>query len=227
MKKIYHKCKNGGKRYILFIDEIMVDFDCLDFSVLAELEELLKEIDLLWAFNPAAFDMSYDYNEVKFPTSIERALVKRLKTKYRNSFQIGNLLLHVNGIFVGLKEKYKCLPASEDNPLDASILSIGNLPLWIDCPNPNTTIEQVLDFLMEENHVDYKPFTILHSVDEEDSRTSLQNWCAREQLDWKVSSFFDMTGSEADNVIALVEDETTNLEVFSRARKELVVITMR
>ena len=215
-----------GKKYIVFIDEIMVDFDCLDFSVLKNLEALLEDIDLLWAFNPAAFDMTNEYGDIKFPLSLDGALVKRLRTKYRNSLQIGILLAHVNYFFLELNEEYKCLPAIQDNPLDQSILISGELPLWIDCLNPETTIEEVLDFVLV--HVDCKmPFTILYSVDQEQSNKSLLEWCQSNQLDnWKVTSYWDMTGSEADNIIAIVKDATPNLEVFSRARKNLVIVTM-
>ena len=226
LKRIQQKCKKNGKKYIVFIDEIMVDFDCLDFSALIDLEVLLEDIDLLWAFNPAAFDMTHEYADIKFPLVFDGALVKRLRTKYRNSLQIAILLLHVNHFFVGLKEEYKCLPATQDNPLDPSFLISGELPLWIDCQNPETTIEEVLDFVLE--HVGcVKPFTILYSVDQEQSYKSLLEWCQSNQLNnWKVMSYWDMTGSEADNVIAIVEDATPNLEVFSRARKNLVIVTI-
>ena len=46
-----------------------------------------------------------------------------------------------------------------------------------------------------------------------------------EKENWKVCTFPEMTGSETEVLIAYIEDAYSNMEVFSRARKQLTIVT--
>ena len=63
--------------------------------------------------------------------------------------------------------------------------------------------------------------TLVHSSFKEFSQEA-KSWLDQEE--WKVSEFVDMTGSETDNLVAFIEDATANMEVFSRAKKQLIVV---
>ena len=49
------------------------------------------------------------------------------------------------------------------------------------------------------------------------------DWCQEKK--WDIVSHGNMTGSERDLVIAFADDNLGNLEVMSRARKRLIIIT--
>lgn len=51
----------------------------------------------------------------------------------------------------------------------------------------------------------------------------LHRWCINN--DWDVVTHGNMTGSERDIIIAFVDDKFGNLEVMSRARKRLFIVT--
>jgi len=42
---------------------------------------------------------------------------------------------------------------------------------------------------------------------------------------WKTLDFTHMTGSETEVLVAFIEDTYANIEVFSRAKKQLIIVT--
>ena len=58
---------------------------------------------------------------------------------------------------------------------------------------------------------------------EQNLSQSVYDWCLDKK--WDVVSHGNMTGSERDLVIAFTDDNLGNLEVMSRARNRLIIVT--
>ena len=110
------------------------------------------------------------------------------------------------------------------------VFFLGSVPLWIEKKSYVDDIK-VLDFITKskffpspdeicQNEVKY---AILISPTKECEH--LVNWC-KLHAGWKVVKYSDVTGSEFPYVVAIVEDDRINLEVFSRAQQGLIIVTM-
>ena len=203
--------------HLIVIDEILVKFDCLDFS---ELLINFLTIHLYMAVNPNGYSMTKPF--VVIPPIGDNVFARRLRSKHRNCYLIAVLLSHVNYFLNQKNDHYKCLAASEDRTLDASTLALGHLPIWIQTTLPNTPEENVLQYIKEnylKNETDVTVLISIRKILTED----FKKWC--KDSGWTITNFLDMTGSERKNVVAIVEDVTANLEVLSRAKERLFIIT--
>ena len=213
---------NGEKRqYIILLDEILVNNDGMDFS---EVQLIYSLINILMAVNPAGFYLTKTVEITSL--SGNNVLPKQLFTRHRNSFQIAVLLAHINKFYkeretLNLGAKYKCLDAVNDKPLDDSDLPSGPLPIWIQ-RSQDATDEEVLEYMKESFLKEAIGVTLVHSSRKQFSQEA-KSWLDQEE--WKVLIFRDMTGSETDNLVAFIEDTTANMEVFSRAKKLLIIVT--
>ena len=214
-KKINEK-NHGQKQYIILIDEIIVNYDCFDFSIL---QLIYSFINVLMAVNPAAFSLTKPFEITSPPGS--NVLAKHLITRHRNSFQIAVLLAHINKFLKDSDFPYKCLDTANDKPLDATKLPSGPLTIWIQ-RSEEASDENVLQYLKDYYLQDAKSVTLVHSFHRQLSNTA-KLWLDQEK--WKVSGFRQMTGSETDILVAFIEDTYANMEVFSRAKKQLIVVT--
>ena len=96
------------------------------------------------------------------------------------------------------------------------------MPIWIQTTLPNTPEENVLQYIKEnylKNETDVTVLISIRKILTED----FKKWC--KDSGWTITNFLDMTGSERKNVVAIVEDVTANLEVLSRAKERLFIIT--
>ena len=148
----------------------------------------------------------------------------RLLSKHRNSFKIANLLAHYNKHRYdhGLENSYKCLPSDGDNQLDIFNMSQGPLPIWIKLTNDKTTIE-ALEYILKNFLIKTTSVTILFTPKKK-LNLGVQRFCKDHK--WKISTFYNMTGGEDETIISLVEDYCSVLETFSRAKINLIIITM-
>ena len=64
--------------------------------------------------------------------------------------------------------------------------------------------------------------TLVHSIKKQFNHQEI-SWMANEN--WMVLEFTQMTGSETEVLVAFIEDTYANMEVFSRARKKLIIVT--
>ena len=80
----------------------------------------------------------------------------------------------------------------------------------------------MLQYLKESFLQEATNITIVNSFIRNFSQEA-KSWLDQEK--WKVLQFSDMTGSETDNLVAFVEDSYANMEVFSRAKKQLIIVT--
>ena len=97
LKKLLNKINElnrGDKHYILVIDELVVNNDGIDFSLL-ELD--FPNITVLVSVNPAAYFMTKEV--VIKPPSRKNVLEVQLTTKHRNSYQIAVLIVHINKFY--------------------------------------------------------------------------------------------------------------------------------
>lgn len=212
-----NEMNRGKKHIIILLDEVMIHYDCIDFSAL-QLEYPFMTIII--AVNPAGYELTKEV--VIIPPSRKNVLAVQLKAKHRNSYQIAVLIAHINKFLIGVKdETYKCLDSSNDKPLVPSNLPNGPLPIWVQ-RSPETTDEQVLKYLKVNFLQASSNVTLVHSIGKEFTPQT-RSWIANEN--WKVLEFTQMTGSETDVLVAFIEDTYANMEVFSRARKQLIIVT--
>ena len=80
----------------------------------------------------------------------------------------------------------------------------------------------MLEYLKESFFQEARTVTLVHSIMKQFSQEA-KSWLDQEK--WKVLEFQDMTGSETDILVAYIEDSYSNMEVLSRAKKHLIVVT--
>ena len=217
--KIIDQQSKEGEQHLVLCDELTADKNGDNFTKL--LDGVDKPIALM-AVNPAAFKMS---NAIAIqPPERENVTDAQLKTKHRNAFPIGNLMLHYNEHQQNcnlIKSKYKCLSANKDCQLDASMLASGPIPIWIKQGQTISDLE-VLQYILDKL-LKFNTFvTLLHSP-KKDLNQEIKDFCEK-QL-WKTCTFWNITGSEGECIISLVEDGYESMETFSRAKNQLVIIT--
>ena len=182
-----------------------------------DLKLIYSFINVLMAVNPAGYNLT-KLVEIMSPLG-SNVFNKQLFTRHRNSYQIAMVLAHINKFYKYRNIGYKCLGAENDTPLDASNLPSGPLPIWIQ-RSQETTDEEVLEYLNLSFLQGAKNVTLVHSFQKQFSQEA-KSWLDQEKF--KVLEFEHMTGSETDNLVAFIEHY--DMEVFSRAKKHLIVVT--
>ena len=222
LKTIDRQSKEG-EQHLVLSDELTVDRSEDNFTRC--LDGIGKPIALM-AVNPAANRMSRKINVQ--PPEGENVTHAQMRTKHRSAFPIGNLLLHYNEHIQlsdsDLQNKnahYLCLSAKKDCQLDASKLAQGLIPIWITQEEAVSDLE-VLQYILDKLLMHDTSVTLLHSPIVELPQ-EIQNFSEKQH--WKTCTYWNMTGSEDECIISLVEDLTASLETFSRAKNKLVIIT--
>ena len=212
-----NEINNKGKKHIIILlDEVIINYNCIDFSGL-QLD--YPFITIIIAINPAGYNLTKEV-VIKHP-SRKNVLAVQLKTKHRNSYQIAVLISHINKFLNQEGGAYKCLDSANDKPLEPSNLPTGPLPIWIQ-RSPETSDEHVLDDLKSKISPEAMNVTLVHSGKRQFSYET-NVWL--QKANWNVCIFTDMTGSETEVLVAFIEDIFANMEVFSRARKRLIIVT--
>ena len=209
--------KNNGKKHIIILlDEVIVNHDCIDFSGL-RLD--YPFITIIIAVNPAGYDLTKEV--VIKPPSRKNVWAVQLKSKHRNSYQIAVLIAHINKFLKDQGGAYKCLDSANDKPLDPSNLASGPLPIWVHI-RLEMADEQVLKYLKVNFLQDFSNVTLVHSFKKTFSYEA-KLWL--EKAKWNVFHLHDMIGSETEVLVAFIEDTCANMELFSRARRQLIIVT--
>ena len=159
--------------------------------------------------------------EIKF--SNNEIFSKQLRTRHRNSFLLSSFLIHLTYNYNKMKQHestYQCLSPKMDVTLVPSMLPEGEITLWYN-KSENISDIEILQFLYKT----YLPQDgqVLVSPLQQDLSQSVYEWCLAKK--WDVVSHGNMTGSERDLVIAFADNKFGNLEILSRARKQLIIIT--
>ena len=213
---ILNQMYRGKKHLIILLDEVIINHDCTDFSGL-QLDHPF--ITIILAINPAGYDLTKEI--VIKPPSKENVLAVQLKTKNCNSYQIANLIAHINKLSKEKGGSYKYLDSANDKPLDPSNLPNGPLPNWIQ-RSPDTTDEDVLKYLKTKFLPEAESVTLVHFQKKFSQKA--RDWLSN-QGNWKVMSHLAMTGSETECLVAFIENTYFNMETFSRAKKQLIIVT--
>ena len=104
---------------------------------------------------------------------------------------------------------------------------LGNCPIWIEKKHDYDDLK-VLDFIQikmlshEENVTQSFAILISPLKDIDD----ISRWAEHQHERWQIIKYSDVTGCEFKYVVAFIEDERINLEVFSRAQRQLIIVTM-
>ena len=222
---VHEKAIRERKQILLFIDEMMVQF-FLDWPGLTQFKKdfnKYKQVHVYMAINPAGEGLDCPLNfELHVANKNENLLAVQLQTRYRNSYEIATFLLHLTYLYNESKGTYKCLSPLYDKPLDKNKLTSGYITRWFYCTYDLTDIRiltyfQELDFMPKEENV------LISPIDEREDNKGLQEWCIKNGAEFVTQD--NMMGSERDNVFAFIGDKSGNIEIFSRARKFLVIIS--
>ena len=123
-------------------------------------------------------------------------------------------------------QEVRNLPKISDKYIFLHFL-LGNYPIWIEKKHDYDDL-RVLDFIQsnifshEENLT--QSFAILVSPLKDIDNIS--RWAEHQHERWQIIKYSDVTGCEFKYVVAFIEDERINLEVFSRAQRQLIIVTM-
>ena len=246
LKALQNKAEIEDKYYAVFIDEMPPEFfeECPDYEeFLEDLQSKHPRIVLFLAISPSGRNLTKPL-QIKFLNK-GKIFVKHLRTRHRNSLLLSTLLIHltyryndskclqkvkkslfglrtklVNVADYDVASKYHCLSPSEDLPLESSNLPNGDVTLWFHNAEEISEIE-LLKFFKDT----YLPENgkVLVSPSQQNLPPHIYRWCV--ENDWDLVSHGNVTGTERDLVIAFVDDNFGNLEVMSRARKRLIIVT--
>ena len=223
VKSIEKKAEKSGKRCAVLIDE----FPPLFFEICANYQRFLCDLQaqcplvyIFLAISPSGRNLNQSI-AIKFED--DKIFVKQLRTRHRNSFLLSTFLIHLTYNYENMKQsesKFRCLSPDMDTALDPSVLPEGDITLWYNKSN-NISDFEILQFL----HKTYLPEDgqVLISPRQQDLPQSVYDWCLDKR--WDIVSHGNMTGSERDLVIAFADNEFGNLEILSRARNRLIIIT--
>lgn len=219
MNKLFAKLNemNKGKKHIIILfDEVIINHDCFDFS---GLRLNYPFISIIIAVNPAGVFLTKDVEIT--PPSWNNILAVQLKTKHRNSYKIALLIVHINKFYNEENEDYKCLDSTNDKLLDPFTLPSGPLPIWVQ-RSPEITNIQILVHIKANILREASDITLVYS-DETPLSSELESWLENEK--WKFLDFYDIIGSETEVLVVFIENIGASMEVFTRARKQLIIVT--
>ena len=223
VKSIQEKAEKLKKIYAVLIDEIPPSFleACPDYEqFLHALQTECPSVHVFLAFSPSGRNLDRPI-EINFEDG--KVFAKQLRTRHRNSFLLSTFLIHITYNYNKTKQtdlKYQCLSPEMDAALDPSRLPEGEITLWYN-KSDNIPDVEILQFL----HKTYLPKDghVLVSPRQQDLSQDVYDWCLEKK--WDLVTHGNMTGSERDLVIAFAGDNFGNLEILSRARKRLIIIT--
>ena len=223
VKSIQKKAEKLKKTYAVLIDEIPPSFleACPDYEqFLHSLQSECPLVHVFLAFSPSGSNLDWP---IAINFEDDKIFAKQLRTRHRNSFLLSTFLIHVTYNYNETKQsdsKYQCLSPELDAVLDPFILPEGDVTLWYN-KSDNIPDVEILQFL----HKTYLPEDgqVLVSPRQQDLPQDVYDWCRDKK--WDLVSHGNMTGSERDLLIAFAGDNFGNLEILSRARKRLIIIT--
>ena len=208
-------------KYVVLIDELFFSDNQFDLKpIIQKCKEV--DIDLNIAISPISSYSTVEYHLLY--DEDELFAIQRLTYKHRNSIEIGTLLSHLK-LFLTDQSKTSMSPISDDGDasLKESSFSTGQLPLWI---NASSTIsdEYVLEEILKNHILPQTDVTLLYNehVISFQRIEKLNAWC--ERRNWLCLDSVEMTGSEAP-VVVLFDVGRAELETYSRAQKQLIVVT--
>ena len=224
IKTFQKEAEQTKKTFAVFIDEMPPMFfeTCPEYQeFFQELQDKYPLIHVFMAISPSGRDLTKPIN-VMFENN-DKIFAKQLRTRHRNSFLLSSFLIHVTYIYNRMNQsesKFQCLSPAMDVVLNPSTLPSGDITLWYNKSEDISDIE-ILQFL----HETYLPKDgqVLVSPRKQTFSQQVYDWCI--DKNWNVVTHVNMTGSERDLVIAFAEDNFGNLEILSRARKRLIIIT--
>ena len=224
IKSFQKKAEQENKIIAIFIDEMPPSFfeECPKYEeFFLHLQAECPLVHVLLAISPSGRNMTKSI-VINFKHT-GKIFVKQLRSRHRNSSLLSSFLIHMTYNYNKLKQsagEYQCLSPSNDVQLDPSKLPDGEVTLWYHQSEDISDIE-VLQFLDST----YLPQggQVLVSPCEQNFSLSVYDWCLEKK--WDIVSHGNMTGGERNLVIAFADENLGNLEVMSRARKRLIIVT--
>ena len=239
LNAIQNEAEKNDEYFSVFIDEMPPAFfeNCPDYNQFLDyLHDKYSRVYLFIAISPSGRNLTRPL-ELQFGKS-DKIYARQLRTRHRNSFLLSTLLIHLtygynlkkikkslfsfrdNKVDKEVMSKYHCLSPTEDKLLDQSKLAEGDVTLWYHSSGNITEIE-ALKFLKNT----YLPDNgeVLVSPSEQNFPQHIHRWCV--ENNWDVVTHGNVTGTERDLVVAFVDDNFGNLEVMSRAKKRLIILS--
>ena len=104
---------------------------------------------------------------------------------------------------------------------------LGDYSIWIEKKHDFDDLK-VLDFI-QSNILSYQEnltLSLAILVSPLKDIDNISRWAEHQHERWQIIKYSDVTGCEFKFVVAFIEDERINLEVFSRAQRQLIIVTM-
>ena len=223
IKSIQKAAEVKAKSFAIFIDELPPSFFeiCPDYQRLfSDLQAKCPLVHVFLAISPSGRNLS---QPIAIQFEDDKVFAKQLRTRHRNSFLLSCFLIHITYNYNRMNQsgsKFQCLSPAMDVALDPSVLPEGDITLWYN-KTENITDVEILQFL----HKTYLPKDgqVLVSPLQQNLSQPVYDWCRDKK--WDVVSHGNMIGSERDLVIAFADNKFGNLEILSRAKNRLIIVT--
>ena len=224
IEAIQEKADQTKKIFAILIDEMPPSFFecCPEYQEFFQfLQDKYPLVHIFMAISPSGKNLTKPI-KIMFDSN-SKIFAKQLTTRHRNSFLLSTFLIHLTYIYNRAKQsgsKFQCLSPEMDVALDPKVLPEGDITLWYN-KSENISDVEILTFLQKT----YLPedSQVLVSPRQQNLSQSVYDWCLDNK--WDVVSHGNMTGSERDLVITFADNNFGNLEILSRARKRLIIIT--
>ena len=83
---------------------------------------------------------------------------------------------------------------------------------------------EILDYIKAKFLQNVTNVTLVVSPFRQQFSQETEEWLNQEK--WKTSNFHNITGSETDILVAFVDNGSAVMELISRAKKQLILVTM-
>lgn len=225
IKTFQKRAENSNKKFAVLIDEMPPSFfeECPEYEKFFKyLHDKYPLVHIFMAVSPSGKNLTMPI-QVKFDDDNE-IFCKQLRSRHRNSFLLSNFLIHLAYDYNKSKEtnsKFQCLSPIQDLLLEATNLPDGEVTLWYHQSEDISDIE-ILQFIYS-TYLPKDGQVLVSPCEQNLLSQRVYDWCHEKQ--WDIVSHANMIGSERDLVIVFADDNFGNLEVMSRARKRLIIVT--
>ena len=229
MAEMQKRAEIEQRQYLLFIDEMLANFfeESVEssYQYLLELTTDFNKLQLYMAVRPMGENLiATDIKLRPNSEQDENVVMFQLQTRHRNSYQISAFLLHLTEAYntSDSPNNYKCCSYSEDDKLPPSKkIEKTKITRWFHFRN-GISETKVLEILIDEKIVKKNSLTLISPIMMSDD---MKKCCFDNGLELVTNK--NMTGSEREEVVAFVGANFGNLEIFSRAKSNLIIVTIR
>jgi len=229
MQEMQKRAEIEERQYLLFIDEMLANFfeESVEstYQYLLQLSKDFNKVQLYMAVRPMGQNLTTTDIKLR-PKSEqdEKVIMYQLQTRHRNSYLISAFLLHLTEAYNTIDSpiNFKCCSYSEDDKL-IPYEKVEKLKVtrWFHFDN-GTSEAKVLETLIDMEIVKKNSQALISPIIVSEE---MKKCCSDNGLELVTNK--NMTGSEREEVVAFVGANFGNLEIFSRAKTSLIIVTIK